>query len=111
MNQGKLNNTRTKIFDELMLFFEHIMVPYFDNRFGGVEGKLGKVETRLDKVENRLGGIESRIGGVEEDLDEVKTDLKIVNRKIDILQETTPNRIEFDDHEKRITALEKSAFP
>lgn len=110
MDQRKPNNTRTKIFDELMLFFEHIMVPYLDERFGGVETRLGGVETRLDKVETRLDKVETRLGGVEEDLGEVKNELKIVNRKIDILQETTPNRIEFTDHEKRITALEKSAF-
>ena len=103
MNQSKPDNARTKIFDELMLFFENILAPYLDERFGGVETRLGGVETRLDKVETRLGG-------VEEDLGEVKNELKIVNRKIDILQETTPNRIEFTDHEKRITALEKSAF-
>jgi len=103
MNQSKPDNARTKIFDELMLFFENILAPYLDERFGGVETRLDKVETRLDKVETRLGG-------VEEDLGEVKNELKIVNRKIDILQETTPNRIEFTDHEKRITALEKSAF-
>jgi len=103
MNQSKPDNARTKIFDELMLFFENILAPYLDERFGGVETRLDGVETRLDKVETRLGG-------VEEDLGEVKNELKIVNRKIDILQETTPNRIEFTDHEKRITALEKSAF-
>ena len=97
MDQRKPNNTRTKIFDELMLFFEHIMVPYLDERFGGVE-------TRLDKVESRLGG-------VEEDLDEVKTDLKIVKRGIEILQKTTPNKFDFNDHEKRITRLEKVTFP
>ena len=104
MDQRKPNNTRTKIFDELMLFFEHIMVPYLDERFGGVETRLGGVETRLDKVESRLGG-------VEEDLDEVKTDLKIVKRGIEILQKTTPNKFDFNDHEKRITRLEKVTFP
>ena len=118
MDQRKPNNTRTKIFDELMLFFEHIMVPYLDERFGGVETRLGGVETRLDKVESRLGGVESRLdkvesrlGGVEEDLDEVKTDLKIVKRGIEILQKTTPNKFDFNDHEKRITRLEKVTFP
>jgi len=79
---------------------------------------LKKVETRLDKVETRLGGVEtrldkveSRLGGVEEDLDEVKTDLKIVKRGIEILQKTTPNKFDFNDHEKRITRLEKVTFP
>ena len=111
MDQRKPNNTRTKIFDELMLFFEHIMVPYLDERFGGVETRLGGVETRLDKVETRLDKVETRLGGVEEDLDEVKTDLKIVKRGIEILQKTTPNKFDFNDHEKRITRLEKVTFP
>jgi len=111
MDQRKPNNTRTKIFDELMLFFEHIMVPYLDERFGGVETRLGGVETRLGGVETRLDKVESRLGGVEEDLDEVKTDLKIVKRGIEILQKTTPNKFDFNDHEKRITRLEKVTFP
>ena len=111
MDQRKPNNTRTKIFDELMLFFEHIMVPYLDERFGGVETRLGGVETRLDKVETRLDKVETRLGGVEEDLDEVKTDLKIVKRGIEILQKTTPNKFDFNDHKKRITRLEKVTFP
>ena len=111
MDQRKPNNTRTKIFDELMLFFEHIMVPYLDERFGGVETRLGGVETRLGGVESRLDKVESRLGGVEEDLDEVKTDLKIVKRGIEILQKTTPNKFDFNDHEKRITRLEKVTFP
>ena len=111
MDQRKPNNTRTKIFDELMLFFEHIMVPYLDERFGGVETRLGGVETRLGGVETRLDKVESRLGGVEEDLDEVKTDLKIVKRGIEILQKTTPSKFDFDDHEKRINRLEKATFP
>jgi len=90
MNQSKPNNARTKIFDELMLFFENILAPYLDERFGGVE---------------------TRLGGVEEDLDEVKTDLKIVKRGIEILQKTTPNKFDFYDHEKRIIRLGKATFP
>lgn len=57
-----------------------------------------------------LGGVETRLGGVEEDLGGIKNDLKIVNRKIDILHEATPNRIEFKDHKKRIGRLEKAVF-
>ena len=72
---------------------------------------LKKVETRLGGVETRLDKVESRLGGVEEDLDEVKTDLKIVKRGIEILQKTTPNKFDFNDHEKRITRLEKVTFP
>lgn len=72
---------------------------------------LKKVETRLGGVESRLDKVESRLGGVEEDLDEVKTDLKIVKRGIEILQKTTPNKFDFNDHEKRITRLEKVTFP
>jgi len=72
---------------------------------------LKKVESRLGGVESRLDKVESRLGGVEEDLDEVKTDLKIVKRGIEILQKTTPNKFDFNDHEKRITRLEKVTFP
>ena len=72
---------------------------------------LKKVETRLGGVETRLDKVESRLGGVEEDLDGVKTDLKIVKRGIEILQKTTPNKFDFNDHEKRITRLEKVTFP
>ena len=64
----------------------------------------------LKGVETRLDGVETRLGGVETGLGEVKEELKIVNRKIDILQKTTPNRIEFKDHEKRISRLEKASF-
>ena len=72
---------------------------------------LKKVESRLGGVESRLDKVESRLGGVEEDLDEVKTDLKIVKRGVEILQHITPNQIEFADHEKRISRLEKVTFP
>ena len=77
-----------------------------------LDKKLKNFATKddLKRVESRLGGVESRLGGVESELGGVKEELKIVNRKIDILQKTTPNRIEFNDHEKRIGRLEKTVF-
>ena len=57
-----------------------------------------------------LKGVESRLDGVESRLDGVGKELKIVNRKIDILQKTTPSRIEFKEHGKRIGRLEKAVF-
>ena len=111
-----LEDTATK--DDLKNFATKDDLKKVETRLGGVETRLGGVETRLDKVESRLGGVESRLdkvesrlGGVEEDLDEVKTDLKIVKRGIEILQKTTPNKFDFNDHEKRITRLEKVTFP
>jgi len=64
----------------------------------------------LKGVESRLDGVESRLDGVESRLDGVGKELKIVNRKIDILQKTTPSRIEFKEHGKRIGRLEKAVF-
>ena len=97
-----LEDTATK--DDLKNFATKDDLKKVETRLGGVETRLGGVETRLDKVESRLGGD-------EEDLDEVKTDLKIVKRGIEILQKTTPNKFDFNDHEKRITRLEKVTFP
>ncbi len=97
MNQGKLNNTRTKIFDELMLFFENILVPYLDKRFGGVENRLGGVENRLDKVKNSI--------------QELKTEVMYVKDNVRDLKADSPTVKEFTDHEKRISHLEKVTFP
>ena len=47
---------------------------------------------------------------VEDRLDGVEKELKIINRKIDILQKTTPNQAEFSGHGKRISRLEKAVF-
>ena len=72
--------------------------------FGEVNGRLDKVENRLDKVENRLDG-------VEEGLDEVKT--KITDLKYDVnnLKTDSPSKAEFQNHERRISHLEKATFP
>ena len=65
---------------------------------------FGEVNGRLDKVENRLDG-------VEEGLDEVKT--KITDLKYDVnnLKTDSPSKAEFQNHERRISHLEKATFP
>jgi len=79
--------------------------------FGEVNGRLDKVENRLDKVENRLDKVENRLDGVEEGLDEVKT--KITDLKYDVnnLKTDSPSKAEFQNHERRISHLEKATFP
>jgi len=76
-----------------------------------LENTATKDDLKNFATKDDLKKVESRLGGVEEDLDEVKTDLKIVKRGIEILQKTTPNKFDFNDHEKRITRLEKVTFP
>lgn len=105
------NGIKKKITDELLIFWENIIFPYLEKRFGEVDNRLGRVEDRLDKVEDRLGRVEDRLSVVEEKVGNLEMDMKIVKRGIEILQKTTSNRMEFANHEKRISHLENTVFP
>jgi len=52
--------------------------------------------------------VESDLSEVKEKVNNLETDMKVVKRGIDILQKTTPNKIDFNDHEKRIKRLEST---
>ena len=69
-----------------------------------LENTATKDDLKNIATKDDLDGVESRLDGVEKDL-------KIVKRGVEILQHITPNQIEFADHEKRISHLEKVTFP
>jgi len=58
---------------------------------------LKKVEYRLDKVEGSIEELKTEVVSVKNDVRDLKAD--------------SPTAKEFADHEKRITVLEKTAFP
>lgn len=85
---------------------------------GAIENAVGQISSAVIKaLENTatkddLKNLATKddINGVESRLDGVEKELKIVNRKIDILQKTTPSKVEFKEHGKRISRLEKTVF-
>jgi hypothetical protein len=46
------NGDKKMIVDELMAFFENILEPYLDRRFGGLENRMGKLESEVVHVKN-----------------------------------------------------------
>jgi archaellum component FlaC len=107
-----------------------------ETRLGRVETRLDAVETRLDAVETRPGAVETRLGAVDERLGTLDKDVQKLRvlgeenaRQIrlvaevqvqhgDLLQQIVkdieplkaiPDLLKHvvDDHERRITALER----
>ena len=74
---------------------------------------LDNVATKddLKGVENRLGGVENRLDKVENSIQELKTEVMYVKGDVRDLKADSPTAIEFTDHEKRISRLEKATFP
>jgi archaellum component FlaC len=92
----KTNNGDKKITDALLSFWEGIIFPYLEKRFGKVEDRLDKVEGRLEKVEGRLEKVETELTYVKDDVRNLKAD--------------APTNKEFQGHEKRIKHLENTVF-
>ena len=57
-----------------------------------------------------LKKVEKRLGSVEEELSNVKSDVKQIKRDVTDLKADTPTPQEFDNHEKRISKLEKTVY-
>lgn len=70
------NDNKPVTLDDLMEFFQGVIVPYMAGEFDKVNGRLDSVEERLGKVEERLGRVEERLGRVENDLMYVKNDVR-----------------------------------
>ena len=51
-----------KLFDKnIMDFFEKILAPYLDKRFGEHDKKFDEIEVRFDKVDRKLEKIDDRL--------------------------------------------------
>lgn len=101
-SQSALVKEINERFDDTIALVMKIMADGFDK----VNGRLDKIEIRLDKVEIRLDGVETKLVDVEERLDGVETGLIDVKRQLKDLNMDTPTRVEFQNHEKRISNLE-----
>jgi archaellum component FlaC len=94
------NGDRKKIVDELMAFFENILEPYLDRRFGGLENRMDGLENRMDGLENRMDGLENRMVKLESEVVHVKNDVRD-------LKADAPTSKEFEKVQLTVEKLEK----
>lgn len=64
----------------------------------------------FDEVNGRLDKVENRLDMVEEGLREVKTNILDFKDNFNNFRVNTPTKQEFQNHEKRISRLEKTTF-
>lgn len=71
----KKNGLRKKIINELMDFFENVLVPYMDKEFGRVNGRLNNVEVDIKELKSAMQEVKTEIMYMKNDLRDLKADM------------------------------------
>lgn len=90
------NDTKKKITDELLAFWEGLIFPYLEKRFGALEEDVAVLK--------------DDVAVLKDDVATLKTDIMYVKSDLRDLKSDTPTDKEFLNHEKRIKHLENAIF-
>jgi len=98
------NGEKMKIQDELLHFFEGVMVPYMNNMNSELKTEL------KDDISELRGELEGEISELREEVRDLKVEVMYIKNDVRDLKADTPTAREFQNHEARISKLEKVAL-
>jgi len=106
----KKNGEKMKIQDELLHFFEGVMVPYMDNMKGELKGEISELRGEISEIKVDISKMKVDINELKEEVRDLKVEVMYIKNDVRDLKTDTPTAREFQDHEVRIGKLEKVAL-